>query len=265
MDFASSCRLLATSTPLILLTGLVRICALETTPNNCSQVFLAVHMVEIAGVLLVEEIGAPTSINHQIHSIHSRHLLSSSKNSEMVNVLLGCVFALVANFSVASVPIGGSKHLSAGLRTSWSDDPFYDVHRHASQDCMQDNEEIGNGLIRGMMKFAGYSLTAPFTPVYPNILKNYSRLPFDIFKRNWTKSCSVSVHTKKDQVLANAVMVAEQYLPPWCRTLARLISKHAWLYTEMLAAETIVYQKDNLDRFLAFSPEQHPIVLNWWQ
>lgn len=30
------------------------------------------------------------------------------------------------------------------------------------------------------------------------------------------------------------------------RTLARLITKHAWLYTEMLAAETIVYQKDNL-------------------
>ncbi|KAK3030787.1 hypothetical protein RJ639_035452 [Escallonia herrerae] len=45
------------------------------------------------------------------------------------------------------------------------------------------------------------------------------------------------------------------------RTLARLISKHAWLYTEMIAAETIVYQKDNLDRFLAFTPEQHPIVL----
>ncbi|XP_057454493.1 uncharacterized protein LOC130746015 isoform X1 [Lotus japonicus] len=45
------------------------------------------------------------------------------------------------------------------------------------------------------------------------------------------------------------------------RTLARLISKHAWLYTEMLAAETIVYQEGNLDRFLAYSPEQHPIVL----
>ncbi|XP_044487729.1 tRNA-dihydrouridine(20/20a) synthase-like isoform X2 [Mangifera indica] len=69
-------------------------------------------------------------------------------------------------------------------------------------------------------------------------------------------------------------MVASHYLPPWFsvapmmdwtdhhyRTLARLISKHAWLYTEMLAAETIVYQKGNLDRFLAFSPEQHPIVL----
>ncbi|KAI6670312.1 hypothetical protein NL676_005197 [Syzygium grande] len=69
-------------------------------------------------------------------------------------------------------------------------------------------------------------------------------------------------------------MVAARYLPPlfsvapmmeWTdhhyRTLARLISKHAWLYTEMLAAETIVYQEHNLDRFLAFSPEQHPIVL----
>ncbi|CAO2825223.1 unnamed protein product [Amaranthus hypochondriacus] len=45
------------------------------------------------------------------------------------------------------------------------------------------------------------------------------------------------------------------------RQLARLISKNAWLYTEMLAAETIVHQKDNLDRFLAFNAEQHPIVL----
>lgn len=33
------------------------------------------------------------------------------------------------------------------------------------------------------------------------------------------------------------------------RTLARQITKHAWLYTEMLAAETIVYQKDNLVSF----------------
>ncbi|OIW13112.1 hypothetical protein TanjilG_08145 [Lupinus angustifolius] len=69
-------------------------------------------------------------------------------------------------------------------------------------------------------------------------------------------------------------MVSSNYLPPWFsvapmmdwtdhhyRTLARLISKHAWLYTEMLAAETIVYQKGNLDRFLAYTPDQHPIVL----
>ena len=30
------------------------------------------------------------------------------------------------------------------------------------------------------------------------------------------------------------------------RMLARIISKNAWLYSEMLAAETIVYQKGNL-------------------
>ncbi|KAL5215891.1 hypothetical protein ABZP36_007292 [Zizania latifolia] len=65
-----------------------------------------------------------------------------------------------------------------------------------------------------------------------------------------------------------------EYLPPlfgvapmmdWTdnhyRTLARLISRHAWLYTEMVVAETIVHQKYNLDRFLAFPAEQHPIVL----
>eukprot|EP00268_Persea_americana_P067482 TRINITY_DN9302_c0_g3_i15.p2 TRINITY_DN9302_c0_g3~~TRINITY_DN9302_c0_g3_i15.p2 ORF type:complete len:114 (+),score=22.05 TRINITY_DN9302_c0_g3_i15:416-757(+) len=45
------------------------------------------------------------------------------------------------------------------------------------------------------------------------------------------------------------------------RALARLISRHAWLYTEMVVAETIVHQKENLDRFLAFPLEQHPIVL----
>ncbi|TKW03239.1 hypothetical protein SEVIR_7G012400v4 [Setaria viridis] len=71
-----------------------------------------------------------------------------------------------------------------------------------------------------------------------------------------------------------SVPAAGKHLPPlfsvapmmdWTdnhyRTLARLISRHAWLYTEMVVAETIVHQKDNLDRFLAFPEEQHPIVL----
>ncbi|KQJ81908.1 hypothetical protein BRADI_5g03740v3 [Brachypodium distachyon] len=71
-----------------------------------------------------------------------------------------------------------------------------------------------------------------------------------------------------------AAAAAGEYLPPlfsvapmmdWTdnhyRTLARLISKHAWLYTEMVVAETILHQKDKLDRFLAFPAEQHPIVL----
>lgn len=33
------------------------------------------------------------------------------------------------------------------------------------------------------------------------------------------------------------------------RTLARIISKHAWLYTEMIATETIVHQEHNLVNF----------------
>ncbi|XP_071680877.1 uncharacterized protein [Lolium perenne] len=73
---------------------------------------------------------------------------------------------------------------------------------------------------------------------------------------------------------AASSLPAGEYLPPlfsvapmmdWTdnnyRTLARLISRHAWLYTEMVVAETIVHQKDSLDKFLAFPAEQHPIVL----
>ncbi|KAK7323222.1 hypothetical protein VNO77_26687 [Canavalia gladiata] len=101
-----------------------------------------------------------------------------------------------------------------------------------------------------------------------------------------------SAFVQQEQSRRIAVMVANYYFPPWFRlndfinlvcgcftcldfsvapmmdwtdhhyrTLARLISNHAWLYTEMLAAETIVYQNGNLDRFLAYSPDQHPIVL----
>lgn len=82
-----------------------------------------------------------------------------------------------------------------------------------------------------------------------------------------------SLHQKQD-VYAETRLDGGKNRPPWFsvapmmdwtdnhyRTLARLISKHAWLYTEMVVSETIVHQKENLDRFLAFSPEQHPIVL----
>ncbi|XP_040992956.1 tRNA-dihydrouridine(20/20a) synthase-like isoform X2 [Juglans microcarpa x Juglans regia] len=101
-----------------------------------------------------------------------------------------------------------------------------------------------------------------------------SRFPFALFQRKLNKSRSPSAYSQKKQPFSNAVMAVGPYLPPrfsvapmmdctdnHYRTLARLISKHAWLYTEMITAETIVYQKDNLDRFLAYSPEQHPIVL----
>lgn len=47
-------------------------------------------------------------------------------------------------------------------------------------------------------------------------------------------------------LLDSSVAPMMEWTDPHYRKLARLISKHAWLYTEMLAAETIVYQKDNL-------------------
>lgn len=125
-----------------------------------------------------------------------------------------------------------------------------------------------------MMKSAGYTFPASLTPFDSVILKNHRRLSVGLFNRKSTKLRQLPSYTLKKQLHTKAVMVARSYLPPlfsvapmmdWTdnhyRTLARILSKHAWLYTEMLAAETIVYQKDNLDRFLAFSPEQHPIVL----
>ncbi|XP_024380441.1 uncharacterized protein [Physcomitrium patens] len=45
------------------------------------------------------------------------------------------------------------------------------------------------------------------------------------------------------------------------RTIARLMSKHAWLYTEMVVDDTINYQQDNLDMILKFPESHHPIVL----
>lgn len=44
------------------------------------------------------------------------------------------------------------------------------------------------------------------------------------------------------------------------RQMARMVSKHVWLWTEMVVDKTIIYT-DNLDRHLWFPPEQHPIVL----
>ncbi|GKU88624.1 hypothetical protein SLEP1_g2863 [Rubroshorea leprosula] len=125
-----------------------------------------------------------------------------------------------------------------------------------------------------MVKFSGYSLISSFTPVHSVVLKSRRRLFLVKCCKNSTKSRGLSTCVQVDQLYTKGNMVARRYHRPlfsvapmmdWTdnhfRTLARLISKHAWLYTEMLAAETIVYQKGNLDRFLAYSPEQHPIVL----
>ena len=43
------------------------------------------------------------------------------------------------------------------------------------------------------------------------------------------------------------------------RQLARLVSRHTWLYTEMVVDNTLIHQP-NRDRWLWFPPEQRPIV-----
>ncbi|KZV27535.1 tRNA-dihydrouridine(20a/20b) synthase [NAD(P)+]-like [Dorcoceras hygrometricum] len=124
------------------------------------------------------------------------------------------------------------------------------------------------------MKYAGHALFASVTPFHSVILKGHDRLPQKLLYGNPLKATKFKYFHQKCMCHKESIMVAARYPSPWfsvapmmdCtdnhyRTLARFISKHAWLYTEMIAAETIVYQKGNLDRFLAFGPEQHPIVL----
>lgn len=44
------------------------------------------------------------------------------------------------------------------------------------------------------------------------------------------------------------------------RQLTRLLSKKTWLWTEMVVDNTIIHT-EQLEKFLWFPPEQHPIVL----
>ncbi|XP_072976191.1 uncharacterized protein [Typha angustifolia] len=124
------------------------------------------------------------------------------------------------------------------------------------------------------MKSAACSLLSILVPLDYNSLTIHRNRSFTILNRFCVQYRRFQCHSLKSSSHVESSVVSRKYLPPWFsvapmmdwtdnhfRTLARLISKHAWLYTEMVVAETIVHQKDNLDRFLAFPPEQHPIVL----
>eukprot|EP00191_Tetraselmis_sp_GSL018_P001545 CAMPEP_0177601644 /NCGR_PEP_ID=MMETSP0419_2-20121207/14388_1 /TAXON_ID=582737 /ORGANISM="Tetraselmis sp., Strain GSL018" /LENGTH=414 /DNA_ID=CAMNT_0019094961 /DNA_START=232 /DNA_END=1476 /DNA_ORIENTATION=+ len=45
------------------------------------------------------------------------------------------------------------------------------------------------------------------------------------------------------------------------RQLARMLTKHTWLWTEMVVDSTLIHQHPNNDRFLWFPKEQRPLVL----
>ncbi|XP_074308424.1 uncharacterized protein LOC141643252 isoform X1 [Silene latifolia] len=124
-----------------------------------------------------------------------------------------------------------------------------------------------------MMRSAGYTLVTSFPPVRSIAFHTQCNY-LSKFTAKSTISKKLYCYEQHHTLHETVPMVVAKYSPPrfsiapmmeWTdchyRQLARIISKHAWLYTEMLAAETIVYQKDNLDRFLAFPQEQHPIVL----
>ncbi|PSC72239.1 tRNA-dihydrouridine synthase A [Micractinium conductrix] len=61
----------------------------------------------------------------------------------------------------------------------------------------------------------------------------------------------------KPQLLSVAPMM--DWTDLYYRQLARLISRHTWLYTEMVVDQTIIHTP-YLDKFLWFPPEQRPIV-----
>ncbi|KAL8161757.1 hypothetical protein V2J09_013246 [Rumex salicifolius] len=125
-----------------------------------------------------------------------------------------------------------------------------------------------------MMISAGHSLITLFIPVHSAVIRTHSRLLSNILFKELTAPKKAYSCACKHQPHKEISALVTCYQPPlfsvapmmdWTdnhyRTLARLISKHAWLYTEMVVAETVVHQEGNLDRFLGFSQEQHPIVL----
>lgn len=72
---------------------------------------------------------------------------------------------------------------------------------------------------------------------------------------------NVSVKMSQESTLpAQRLSVAPMmdYTDVHFRQLVRLLSRNAWLYTEMVVDKTLIYNKDH-DRFLWFPPEQHPI------
>ena len=62
---------------------------------------------------------------------------------------------------------------------------------------------------------------------------------------------------KLEKILAVAPMM--DWTDRHCRSFLRLITKRAWLYTEMVTTGAILY--GDKDRFLAFDPAEHPIAL----
>ncbi|KAG5627486.1 hypothetical protein H5410_012704 [Solanum commersonii] len=185
----------------------------------------------------------------------------------------GTVIEVFEDSSVVSVAVddGNMKNLELGKQGIPATGFASEVAAAASL-CFHVHKRAACAGLRGKKKSRGHFLIASLTPFHSVILKTCGRLSSNFFYGSSSKT--LCAYHQNSKLHSTSLMGAEHYPPPWFsvapmmewtdnhyRTLARLISKKAWLYSEMLAAETIVYQTGNLDRFLAYGPEQHPIVL----
>ena len=56
--------------------------------------------------------------------------------------------------------------------------------------------------------------------------------------------------------IAPMVDVSDKYF----RYFMRLMTRHAWLYTEMVNENAVLHACQGRERLLSFSPNQHPVV-----
>jgi tRNA-dihydrouridine synthase A len=69
---------------------------------------------------------------------------------------------------------------------------------------------------------------------------------------------------KGNQVPLLSVAPMMEWTDVYYRTLARLMTKRTWLYTEMIVDKTLIYKDKggySLDKYLYFPEAQHPVVL----
>nr|KJB62089.1 hypothetical protein B456_009G400700 [Gossypium raimondii] len=136
-----------------------------------------------------------------------------------------------------------------GIFNTWSC-----VKRNVIASLLQEN---GNLLVKKQQiswsVFQIIQISNSLGLIYKIVLRFSRNIPI-----NHSTKSRVTSYAQNVQLHTEDMMGDSHYLPPlfsvapmmeWTdnhyRTLARLISKHAWLYTEMLAAETIVYQQGN--------------------
>lgn len=76
--------------------------------------------------------------------------------------------------------------------------------------------------------------------------------------------CELSLHNHELGVQSSVAPMMD-WTDNHYRTLARLMSKHAWLYTEMVVADTIIHQQDNLVSFALSSSSfaLHGFLTSW--